>query len=55
MIEYRLIDGYDGDYRVGENGTVWSNKRGSWCLLYPGKNKFGHLTVCLFKKKKRKG
>lgn len=53
-VEYRLVDGYSGAYRVGSDGSVWSRKlmgpsRGlsdSWRLLKQ-KRRHGYLLVAL--------
>lgn len=51
MANYRNIKGFEF-YRVGDDGTVWSRKRGSeWRMLKPSRSNTGHLLVELFKKK----
>lgn len=55
-VEYRIIEGFP-NYRVGDDGSVWSKVRlrvtkgtiqDGWRLRKPGKHKSGHLRVTLF-------
>lgn len=44
---YKIIDGFS-DYRVGDDGTVWSKKRGLWRLLSQALDTNGYPKVTLF-------
>lgn len=48
-VEYRIIAGFP-DYRVGDDGSVWSKRRGGeWRKMTPGpRNHDGHVGVTLF-------
>ena len=52
-VEYRSLDfmGYEG-YRVGDDGSVWSRRRGggwsAWKKLKRTKNKYGYCVVGLY-------
>lgn len=47
MPEWRDIAGFDGRYRVSDEGVVWSTRLGR--ALRPGRKPSGHLSVCLGK------
>ncbi len=46
-MEFRSVPGFPG-YRVGEDGSVWSEKHGSWRLLgmEPGSRGYLKTTLC---------
>ena len=47
--QYRLIHGYKGRYRVGDDGSVWTNKTGKvWCRLRKIMSQ-GYATVGIYK------
>lgn len=52
MPEYRLIPDFPG-YRVGDDGSVWSNKRGEWMRLKGGIRN-GYANVMLSHQNKRR-
>lgn len=56
--EFMPIEGYEGKYEVGKDGSVWSlnyHRTGQRKELRPAPNdKYGHVTVKLFKDGKRK-
>lgn len=45
-MEYRPIEGFPG-YRIGRDGSVWSQKKGPWKKLLTHKSNFGHIFVSL--------
>ena len=45
-VEYRPVGGFPG-YRVGDDGTVWSSKRGPWRELKRQRDTNGYLFVSL--------
>jgi hypothetical protein len=40
--QYKIIQGYNGAYMVGSDGTVWSRKNGRWGFRKNWKRLFGH-------------
>lgn len=46
-VEYRIVNGLS-DYAVGDDGTVWSKRKGPWKKLNPLVRHHGYLYVCLF-------
>ena len=42
-------------YKVGNDGSVWSNTSGKWKLRKPQPTRSGHLMVILYKHNKEKG
>ena len=44
-IEYRSIAGFD-HYRVGDDGSIWSDFGGRWKLLRPTGGRYKHVMLC---------
>jgi hypothetical protein len=51
-VRYNLIEGHP-DYRVGDDGSVWSRKSGEWKPLKPHPQKRGHCAVDLGRRSTR--
>lgn len=49
--EYKLIDGFN-EYRVGDDGSVWSHRSGEWVRLSPRKQR-GYMAVILYQRGKK--